>query len=325
MCRVRENGKGIGKLPQLIPNSSGTNAINGNKVTGIVDSNGHEWTKVDSGKWKQRIPSSTPEGSDVVNTWKEIKKNINSIILGPDGQGNEIYQFDVVKMRVNLCDGQEDCEQTATIKSVSTSAKTSNNCSSNKQLTIYKTYISKEVGEDGASGKSPNRITYGGKVYFPNENTKKKDCKQDPKGYCKWSDNTPHFIEDPPKITTGKVDDKIQRITIGNIEDGANEKQHITSAQLNAEDWHVDTCETYEVIVVAKLNTQGRMKNLCFDARVKDVEENEDAVVCRDETEEDIIRRADEKIDGDHIIWWIEVKPAVEESSQRAFRLFSSP
>ena len=323
MCRVKENGKGVGKLPDLIPNSSGNNAINGNKVTGIEDSNSDEWTKVDSGKWKQRI-----EGSDVVKKWKELKKNINSIILVSDGQGKEIYQFDVVSMKVNLCNGQEDCEQTATIKSVSTSAKASNNCSSNKQITIYKTYISKEVGEDGATGKSSNRITYGGKVYFPNENTKKKDkvCKQDPKGYCKWSGNTSHFIEDPPKITTRKVDNKIQRITIGNIEkDDSKEKQLITSAQLNVDDWHVDTCETYEVIVVAKLNTQGRTKNLCFNARVKDVEDNEDAVVCRDESEEDLIRRADEKIDGDHIIWWIEVKPAVEESSQRAFRLFSSP
>jgi len=324
MCRVKENGKGVGKLPDLIPNTSGTNAINGNKVTGIVDSKGDEWTKVDSGLWKQRI-----EGTGEVKKWKVIKKNINSIILGPDGQGTEIYQFDVVSMKVKLCNGQEDCEQTATIKSVSTSAKASNNCSSNKQITIYKTYISKEVGEDGATGKSPNRITYGGKVYFPNENTKKKDkvCKQDPKGYCKWSDNTSHFIEDPPKITTGKVDDKIQRITIGNIEkDDSKENQLITNAQLNVDDWYIDTCETYDVIVVAKLNTQGRTRNLCFNARVKDVEDNEDAVVCRDATEEDIISRADEKMDGsDHIIWWIEVKPAVEESSQRAFRLFSSP
>ena len=322
MCRVKENGKGVGKLPDLIPNSSGTNAINGNKVTGIVDSNGDEWTKVDSGKWKQRI-----EGTDVVNKWKELKKNINSIILVRDGQGKDIYQFDVVKMKVNFCNGQEDCEQTATIKSVSTSAKASNNCSSNKQLTIYKTYISKEVGEDEVPGKSPNRITYGGKVYFPNENTKKKDkvCKQDPKGYCKWSGNESHFIEEPPKITTGKVDGKIQRITVGNIEKEF-ENQIITNAQLNVDDWYLDTCETYEVIVVAKLNTQGRTKNLCFDAREKDVEDIEDAVVCRDATEEDIISRANKKMDGsDHIIWWIEVKPAVEESSQRAFRLFSSP
>ena len=58
MCRVKENGKGVGKLPELIPNSSGQNAINGNKVTGIVDSNGHEWTKVDSGSLPTPLPFS---------------------------------------------------------------------------------------------------------------------------------------------------------------------------------------------------------------------------------------------------------------------------
>ena len=307
-CYIK-NSKAVG----MLPNSGvidGNSAIDGRNVNGMVDDRVAEWTS--NGRvWKERFDGGG------TNTYTEIYSYENTIELRDEDRGDRI-QFDFINAEVNRCPNNEKCFKIANISSVTTTRNpsSSTSCSSNKQIEIYNTSFTFSAGGSNDS-KMSYQLRIDGVPYFPTDETKKKECKQQPKGFCQVNSNE-MFIENPPTRKIFGGDEK--SIAVGAVEnidnDDGSTTFEFTIAELKAKDWYIDTCDIYEIIVLQQLNKQGKAKSSCFEVKRTKVLKEEDVNLCDSWSEEEVT--------GSYVAWYLKVSPVSSSSDRVAFRVFSS-
>lgn len=269
--------------------------LDARELTGFADSNGHVW------KSSRQIWNELTIDNDF--KWKESYSDENSVyLLDKNGRDGVTARIDLKLAQIIYCPDVGRCSAMAAIKTVASNQK-QHQCSRDKEVRIYKFSINGECDSSGDIPRGEHQLRFDGSKYFPNRNS---DCNQSPQGYCKWDEEEAHYLgENAPWKSISALDS----ITVGTIEHDKIGQDDITSAKLEANDWYIDTCETYEVAVAAEFY-QERVKSRCFGLSAalkgKDRANLQD---CTNWTEP-----------NDSFVWYLEVKPAAQK---RAYRVFS--
>ena len=320
-CYIKE-GKQVGALSPLYFNdnidndgNSGKFAINGFEVDSVQDSSGTDWVLDKNTEWEEKLVNNTG-----TYDWTEFYRDVNTIRIAEDFKddrpgyitGKGTIEFDFEKANVIRClKNSNNCEKVADIVSVTKGRdpkpfgelpNNNNNCSPTKEVRITKVAIKRAGSDEGSY-----QVTFDARKYYPNDDTKKNECKQEDDGYCLWKEDGEEHDIDAPKRFVGEN----ESLRFGTLEDVGKDKDLITEAELKGKYWYVDTCDSYEVIAVSPYNTNAQQRSSCIDVKPKLLMDRDDVFTCENFSVSEIT--------GDIFVWH---KPA---SDRRAFRLFSSP
>lgn len=299
-CYIKDEGRGVTSTSDDHGNQFNLDARD---LFSLVDSNGCTWTSTRK-RWNEHAINNDFK-------WKESHRDKNTVyLLGRKEREGATARLELDTAKVVYCPPNgERCFKFATIETVK-AEREDRECSGNKQVMIYNFFINGKF--DGGRAEGEYQLTLGGNRYFPDGPS---DCDQSPAGYCEWDEREAHYIGNRAsweQVSSGGS------ITVGTREhDSVSEilsELRDVSVSIDMNDWYINTCETYDVVVAVGFDAVEKSHCLSLSPALEN-EMDGDFDDCGYWTAPE-----------DSFIWYIEVKPAPEQlKRKRAFRVFSNP